>query len=93
MAANSHIRLNRDVKIDGVDFEAGIYPAEEIDSGRHSSIMNAGWGEYCDAPKSRAKTKTEDDDDLDEDLDKDLDAAETKSKPAKRSRSKAKGVA
>jgi hypothetical protein len=66
MAAKSHIKLNRDVKIDGVDFEAGIYPADEIDSGRHISIMNAGWGEYCDAPKSKAKVQTDDDDDLDE---------------------------
>lgn len=98
MSAKSHFKLHQPVKIDGVDFEAGVYPVDEIDSGRQSSIVNAGWGCYCDAPKSKPKTQTGDDDvDLDDvDLD-DVDDIKpeaepkppAKPKPA-RSRAKAK---
>ncbi len=96
MANKSHFKLNQPVKIDGVDFEAGVYPVDEIDSGRQGSIVNAGWGEYCDAPKTKAKTRT-DDDDVDPDVDPDFDKADeikkdvppAKPKPA-RSRAKAK---
>ena len=58
--ASTHFQLNQPVKIDGVDFEVGVYPIEEIDAGRRASISNAGWGDYCDAPKP-AKTNDEDD--------------------------------
>lgn len=84
----SHFKLHQPVKIDGVDFEAGVFPVDEIDSGRHSSIINAGWGGYCDAPKSKPKVKTDDDDDLADDSDLD-DKPPAKPKPA-RSRAKAK---
>ena len=63
--ASTHFQLNQPVKIDGVDFEPGVYPIEEIDAGRRASIANAGWGDYCDAPKAKAasvKPKTNDDD-------------------------------
>ena len=97
MANKSHFKLHQPVKIDGVDFEAGVYPVDEIDSGRHSSIINAGWGDYCDAPKSKAKAKTEDEDEDEDDLDglDDVDDVKTDAKPpAKpkpaRSRAKAK---
>ena len=88
MMANTHFQLNREVKIDGVDFPAGIYSADEIDAGRHSSIINAGWGEYCDAPKSRGKT-TDDDDDDSAETDS-LDDAKSDAKPTKPARSRAK---
>lgn len=98
MANKSHFKLHQPVKIDGVDFEAGTYPVDEIDSGRQSSIINAGWGDYCDAPKSKSKAQTADDDvdpddvDLD-DVDEVKPEAEpkppAKPKPA-RSRAKAK---
>lgn len=90
--AKSHFKLHQPVKIDGVDFQAGFYPIDEIDSGRHSSIINAGWGDYCDAPKAKAKVKTDkvetdDDADLDDDPDADDDIDEIKKdeapKPAK----------
>lgn len=98
MSNKSHFKLHQPVKIDGVDFEAGVYPVDEIDSGRQNSIVNAGWGEYCDAPKSKPKATTDDDVDLDgaPDLDDVADVADVKTdvpapkpKPA-RSRAKAK---
>ncbi|MFY8201164.1 MAG: hypothetical protein ACOVLE_10860 [Pirellula staleyi] len=66
--ASTHFQLNQPVKTDGVDFEPGVYPIEEIDAGRRGSICNARWGDYCDAPKAKAKAadvkaKTDDDDD------------------------------
>ena len=96
----SHFKLYQTVKIDGVEFAPNIYPVAEIDAGRQVSIVNAGWGCYCDAPKSKAKTRTEDDDDLDPaqtDLGKtdskpiDQDKSDEPKKPvASRSRSRAK---
>lgn len=80
MANKSHFKLHQPVKIDGVDFETGVYPIDEIDSGRQGSIVNAGWGEYCDAPKSKVKSKT-DDDDVDLDADPDLDDEENTGEP------------
>lgn len=69
--ASTHFQLIKPVKIDGVDFEPGVYPIEDFDAGRRASICNAGWGDYCDAPKAKAasvKAKTNDDD-LDDDPD------------------------
>jgi hypothetical protein len=66
----SHFQLNQPVKIDGVDFEPGVYPIDEIDAGRRVSIVNAGWGDYCDDLKPAEcrlgdylPAKTNDDDD------------------------------
>ena len=68
--ASTHFQLNQPVKIDGVNFEIGVYPIEDIDAGRRGSICNAGWGDYCDAPKPAhgrlgdyLPAKTDDDDD------------------------------
>lgn len=88
--SKSHFRLNQLVKIDGVDFEAGVYPVDEIDSGRQSSIVNAGWGDYCDAPKSKAKAQTADDDVDPDDVDEAKPEAEPKPPTPARSRAKAK---
>lgn len=76
----SHFKLIQPVKIDGIDFETGVYPIDEIDAGRRTSIVNAGWGDYCDAPKSKPKTKTDDDEAglADPDLDE-VDTLETRS--------------
>ncbi len=67
---STHFQLHQPVKIDGVDFEIGVYPVDEIDAGRRGSICNAGWGDYCDAPKPAhcrlgdyLPVKTNDDDD------------------------------
>ena len=79
--SKSHFKLHQPVKIDGVDFEAGVYSVHEIDSGRQSSIVNAGWGDYCDAPKSKSKVTTDDDVDPDEvDLD-DVEETKAETKP------------
>jgi hypothetical protein len=71
-STHTHFQLNQPVKIDGVDFEPGVYPSDEIDAGRRVSIVNAGWGDYCDAPKPAhcrlgdyLPAKTNDDDDGD----------------------------
>lgn len=91
MSNKSHFKLHQPVKIDGIDFETGVYPVDEIDAGRHSSIINAGWGEYCDAPKTKSKVQTSDDVDATVDPDEDVPAATapTALKPARnRSRNK-----
>jgi hypothetical protein len=61
--SSTHFQLNQPVKIDGVDFEPGVYAIDKIDAGRRASIVNAGWGDYCDAPKPKADVSDDDDDD------------------------------
>lgn len=88
--ASPHFQLNQPVKIDGVDFEPGVYATGDIDAGRRGSICNAGWGDYCDAPKANAPkanaAKTNDEDSATV-QDSDFDEVLPPAKPA-RSRKK-----
>lgn len=50
MSKASKIRLFRNIKIDGVDVEAGLYPIEKFSEGHVESIVSAGWAELTNAP-------------------------------------------
>lgn len=58
----SHVRILRNVQVDGKEVAADVYPVSSFNAGNIESLVAAGWAELTDQPKKASRAVTDDDD-------------------------------